>query len=307
VPLDDMSASASTSEELFKLTSVALAPAVVASELGEPLVQPRIARSPSFAVLGRGPRALVRRGRLAVIGSVLLLAVGAGLAGTPALGACLLGVGAIVCSASLAQGRYRPDLSRMLHGPIGPPLRPEVRPGELGPPEIHAAYVDILRAHEDIRVALARSDGIRDALREAYDRVSDLTQAAGRVARRGNALQTYLRKFCPDGLDSEASRLEARMAETCDPQAAAAFRQAARARRQHLELYRQIEGLYDRVKARLALVASFLGAVGALVIKLHALDTEQIDSAGSSISDHLDLLRGDLELLESSLEGALSS
>jgi hypothetical protein len=54
-------------------------------------------------------------------------------------------------------------------------------------------------------------------------------------------------------------------------------------------------------------VASFLGAVGALVVKLHVLDLEQVEAAGSSISDHLDLLRSDLELLESSLEGAMTA
>jgi len=251
--------------------------------------------------------ALLGRGRLSVIGGAVVMTIGAGVAGLPALAGCVLGLGALSYSAMVLRHLFRPDLFRLLYGPLGPPLRPEVKPSELGPPEIHAAYLEILRAHEDVRVALVRSPGILEPLRDAYERLSELVQAAGRVGRRGNALQTYLGRFCPDGIEADAARLETRMADTGDEEAAAAFRQAARARRKQLELYHQIDGLYDRVKARLALVASFLGAVGALVVKLHVLDLEQVEAAGSSISDHLDLLRGDLEVLESSLEGALCS
>ncbi len=286
------------------LTSVPLCGAepVPTCDADQPVASPPAPRTRSLL------RAiLVRRGRVALLGGVLVLVVGAGVAGLPTLAGCMIGFGAVSYSALVLRDVFRPDLARLVHGPLGPPLRPEVKPSELGPQEIHAAYVDILRAHEDIRIALGRSEGIRDPLRDAYDRLSELVQAAGRVARRGNALQSYLRKHCPQSLESEAAQLEARTGETSDEPAARAFRQAARARRQQLDLYRQIEGLYDRVKARLALVASFLGAVGALVVKLHVLDLEQVEAAGSSISDHLDLLRSDLELLESSLEGAMTS
>jgi hypothetical protein len=265
-------------------------------------LRPRVERGRSLL-----RAAMVRRRRLALLGSILVAVIGAGAAGLPTLAGCVLGLGAVSYSAMVLRDVFRPDLARLVYGPLGPPLRPEVKPSELGPQEIHAAYVDILRAHEDVRSALARSDGIVEPLRDAYDRLSELVQAAGRVARRGNALQAYLRKYCPQGLESEAAQLDVRMGETSDEQAAQAFRQAARARRQQLDIYHQIEGLYDRVKARLALVASFLGAVGALVVKLHVLDLEQVEAAGSSISDHLDLLRSDLELLESSLEGAMTS
>jgi hypothetical protein len=260
--------------------------------------------------VARGPHpvraALLRRTRVALLAVTAVVMVGAGIAGLPVLAGAALGVGALSYSGLVLRDVLRPDLTRFLYGPLGPPLRPEVKPGELGPEEIHATYVEILRAHEDIRVALARSPGILEPLRDAYERLSELVQAAGRVARRGNAIQAYLRRICPEGLEADAARLETQMGETGDAEAAAAFRQAARARRHQLELYHQIEGLYDRVKARLALVASFLGAVGALVVKLHVLDVEQVEAAGSSISDHLDLLRSDLELLESSLEGALA-
>ncbi|HWM85637.1 MAG TPA: hypothetical protein VNO33_07360 [Kofleriaceae bacterium] len=280
--------------------------------------EPAVISLPSIetglAIRTRPPRApslvraaLFRRRRVALMGGLLFVVLGAGVAGLPALAGCMLGFGAVSYSAMVLRDVFRPDLARLVYGPLGPPLRPEVKPSQLAPQEIHAAYVEILRAHEDIRVALGRSDGILEPLRDAYDRLTELVQAAGRVARRGNALQAYLRKYCPQGIESEVTQLEARTGETKDEEAARAFRQAAAARRQQLDIYRQIEGLYDRVKARLALVASFLGAVGALVVKLHVLDLEQVEAAGSSISDHLDLLRSDLELLESSLEGAMSA
>lgn len=296
--LKETSASASDRD----LLSVSLSPTASDALGSTAIARPRGGGTP---MLWRA--ALSRRSRLAVLGSFLVVVVGSGIAGLPALAGCVLGFGAVSYSAMVLRDVFRPDLVRLIYGPLGPPLRPEVKPTELSPQEIHSAYVEILRAHEDVRIALGRSEGILEPLRDAYERLSELVKAAGRVARRGNALQSYLRKYCPQGLETEASQLDTKMGETSDEQAALAFRQAARARRQQLDIYRQIEGLYDRVKARLALVASFLGAVGALVVKLHVLDLEQVEAAGSSISDHLDLLRGDLELLETSLEGALSS
>jgi hypothetical protein len=309
VPLKETSASASASSE----ESVSLAVSVPDVSPPEPvaaleqvdvalIARPAIRSSRSMV-----RAALLRRGRLALLGGLLVVVIGAGVAGLPTLAGCALGLGAVSYSALVLREVFRPDLTRLVYGPLGPPLRPEVKPSELGPQEIQSAYVEILRAHEDIRLALGRSQGILEPLRDAYDRLSELVQAAGRVARRGNALQEYLRRYCAQNLETEAAQLEARTAETTDEPAARAFRQAARARRQQLDIYHQIEGLYDRVKARLALVASFLGAVGALVVKLHVLDLEQVEAAGSSISDHLDLLRSDLELLETSLEGALTS
>ena len=181
--------------------------------------------------------ALVRRGRLAMLGGLLFVVIGAGAAGLPTLAGVMLGAGAVSYSAMVLRDVFRPDLARLVYGPLGPPLRPEVKPNELAPQEIHSAYVEILRAHEDIRIALARSEGIVEPLRDAYDRLSELVQAAGRVARRGNSLQAYLRKYCQQGLEGEATALEVKIGETADKLAASAFRQAAKARRQQLDIY----------------------------------------------------------------------
>ena len=64
----------------------------------------------------------------------------------------------------------------------------------------------------------------------------------------------------------------------------------------------QIVAKRDQVCARLELVHAALDAFAATIVKLHTIDEEQIVLAGESISDHLDGVAEDLEVLESALE-----
>ena len=284
---------------------IILSDGVGRSAFGEAALVP--ARQAQVPAKRRLVSAAAQRPRnIAVLGAALALMMAAGILGLPLLASCVLGVGSAAYSIMVARDASAPDFARRLYGRLGPPLRPDVRPDDLTPPEISASYIAILRGHEQIRTALNESEGLIDGLTDVYTRCSELVQAAGRVARGGNHLRSYIENLSPDTLQQDAARLEARADATRDPHAARAFRRAAVARKQQLSIYRQIEGLYDRVVGRLQAVTSFLGAVEALIIKLHALDLEQLGATGDTLSQHLDDLRTELELLESSLESALT-
>jgi hypothetical protein len=250
--------------------------------------------------------ALGRPRSVAVVGAGITLGVLAAALALPLVAAATVGLGCSLYAALIARDLQDPDFARSVYGPLGAPLRPSVRPEQLQAAELNATYLAILREYETIRAAMQASQGVVDGLRDVYLRCGDLVEAAGRVARSGDALQRYLASQHGGDAEQELIRLASLAAATHDAQAASVYGRAVQARRRQLELHAQIEGLYDRVRARLAVVTSFLAAVEAVVVKLNALDLEQVHDEGSSISDQLDELRGELEVLESSLEDAIT-
>jgi hypothetical protein len=246
--------------------------------------------------------ALGRPRSVAAVGTGITLGILAAAFALPLVAAASVGLGCSLYAAFIARDLQDPDFARRVYGPLGAPLRPSVRPEQLQAAELNAAYVGILREYETIRAAMQASQGVVDGLRDVYLRCGDLVEAAGRVARSGDALQRYLAAQNGADLEQELIRLASLAGATHDAQAASVYGRAVQARRRQLDLHAQIEGLYDRVKARLAVVTSFLATMEAVVVKLNALDLEQLHDEGTSISEQLDELRGEIEVLESSLE-----
>jgi len=236
---------------------------------------------------------------------VLVATVATVIAGDAALGplAALLALcaGTGLFAGLVARDAWSPEFRRRVLGPLGAPHRPAVVPEQLEAIELSAAYADVLRAHDGLRVALLDSDGADDDLCKVYRRCTDLVVTTGRVARGADSLRRYLGSRSPLHVGAEASRLEGMSSRAGDALVAEAYRLAAHARRRQLELYQQIGNLYDRIEARLALVTAFLSTVEAMVVKLHARDLEQLHEAITSISHEVDELHGDVGLLESNL------
>lgn len=225
-----------------------------------------------------------------------------GAVGLPIAATAMIGLGGLGFAVAVATDAMRPEFARKLYGPLGPPLRPAVRPTELRSVELVHAYSRLLVAHENVRRALQSSEHLVETLHDIYVQCGELVQAAGRAARIGSRLKGYLETNSPEWLAAEAGRLEQRAQAVGDGHAARTFELAAAARRRQLHTYAQIGGLYARVEARIAMLTSFLGAVEALVVKLEASDLEQLQLAGGEMAGDLERLRGDLEILEASLE-----
>jgi hypothetical protein len=250
--------------------------------------------------------ALTRRRNLALVGGVFTLVLVAAILGSPLVASLLLGIGMTSYATLCARDAGSREFARLVHGPLGPPLQPEVAAEEIETEDLRHAYLAILAAHEELRVSLTDCASVLDALRDLYERCTDMVQAAGRMARGGNALSLYLAAQNPS-LPIVAARLDGLGAATKDEDAARAYRHAAAVSRQHAELNGEIAGMYDRTKGRLAAALAFLGVARALVVKLRAIDSEAALAEGESITESVAELRGELELLRASLETALAT
>jgi hypothetical protein len=230
--------------------------------------------------------------------------------GLPALCLWTMGFGAVHYVTLVALHALSPRYVRRVYGPLGPPIDPEVQVEEIAPPDLRNAYVEILQTHEAIRRAIQSGSEhgrhVSTTLSELYGRCTRIVDLVGRVARLGNGLQTYLEGRKPEQLSDEAERLEACAGRTHDDKAARNFRQAAVARRLQHDTLCQIEGFFERIRARLLLVSSSLESVEALIIKVRTLDLENEALAGDSVSEHLADLHADLQLLEATMEDALT-
>jgi hypothetical protein len=200
-----------------------------------------------------------------------------------------------------------PAYMRRVHSAPGPPIEPEVLPHEIDPLELRTSYEEILRTHERVRTLLCDSERIRDNLQGLYVSCGELVEMAGRVARLGNSLERYLNGCRPEELLLGAERLEARAAQARDPEARRTYLAAAMARRHQLSTYTQLQGLYDRIRARLEVVIASLENVQAMVVKLRALDLEQVAISGDGVAMQIDVLRQDLDIVESAMAEALAS
>jgi hypothetical protein len=247
--------------------------------------------------------ALERRALVAV--GAITAAIPLGLLGLSLVAASVVGLGLVSFAFIVAHNMRRPELVSRIYGPLGPPLKPVVGVDQL-PLEVSAGYADLLASHERIRRRLDECPGLVTPLLNVYVRLGELVDCAGRVAASSRRLDSYLNSENPDNLAAEQLRLDACGQATTDEVASDIFHQAARARGQQLSTYREIEGLYDRVLARLSVVTSTLAMIEALIIKLDALDHDQVESTGRILATKVDEAEQELELLSASLEAALS-
>lgn len=234
------------------------------------------------------------------------LALAAAIVGATAIAPWLWGLGAAWYAAVVGLHAVSPTRTLALYGPVGPPLETEVLPSEIAVPELRAAYVAILEEYERIRESLHEAEHPCNSLREPYMRSGDLVQLAGRIARTGNSLRSYLDARDPTQMAADVADLERKAAHASDYATARAYHQAAVDRARQQAACEAIERLYERVQARLTQIAASLDALGAVVIKLQAIDLEQIVLAGESVSQRLDVVRDDLQVIEASMHEALS-
>lgn len=219
----------------------------------------------------------------------------------PLLGLICLCAGVGLYALRILAVALSPAYALRVYGPPGPPLAPDVLPHEVEPLELRASYEKILRTHEDLRQLLRDSGRIREGLKQLYASCTELVDVAGRIARLGNSLDAYLEACKPIELTHCAEQLEARAKQALDPEARRTYQGAAMARRRQLATYAQLQGLYDRIRARLEVVIASLDSVQALVVKLQALELDHVALNDDCVAEQLEILRGDAQIVEAAI------
>jgi len=281
-------------------------PLSLAPELGSAIVPLRRSPPPAPVMRRRRARALLaaslRPRRLAVLGLTLAAALVTLIAGVPVVPAGLVAVGAGHYALAVGVAARRARAAEQARWPHTAPLDPEVAPGDVTVSEVRTAYQSVLRVHEEIRAALTDAERMQASLRALFERCSAVAQMCGRLARLANPLQRYLDQHDSEHIEYEVRRLSEGAQLAADPDAARAYRHASAARAHQLESFEHIQNLRDRILARIEMAVASLESVAALVVKLSALDLEQVELAGTSVVERLQDLGDELAVLESAVD-----
>jgi hypothetical protein len=253
----------------------------------------------------RAVAAAAHRQNVAVLTLALLLMSVFALAALTLPAVAVLGLGVLYYGTAVITQALCPSLANRLDGPPGPPHEPEVTSDEFDSPELRVVYESILTAHEAIRRTLRASERVRDSFTGLYVRCGELVDLAGRTALLGEDLDRYLDTQSTEALAAEVERLEARAAQAVDLQAGRVYREAAKTRGRQLGARRELEALRERVGGRLEAIHSSFDWVESLIVKLRALDQEQVATAGDPSGDHFVAIREELGLLEAAIDETL--
>jgi hypothetical protein len=176
-------------------------------------------------------------------------------------------------------------------------------PKTLRDAEIREVYAAILKAMDECRRAYGgSSQSLRGSLEDGLRRSEELVTVAGRAAKRSDALRRHLDNDTPESLNKELARLRDLAARTSDQAARKSFLQAADAKAKELETYAQLHGLRDRIHAQLKLIETSLDGLSAKLVKLEATDLAEAVSINDSITENVQTMTSEVEILESSYD-----
>ncbi|HEU4733205.1 MAG TPA: hypothetical protein VFT22_35175 [Kofleriaceae bacterium] len=224
-------------------------------------------------------------------GATALLAMGFLAAGLPMISVCMLAISGV---SSFVVGSALGLASTAQEQP------PWVIPDDIASSEVRATYRSILLGIREVEDALHDAPRLRSSLASALERCRASVELAGRTALVANPLQRYLERHDASHVRSALDRLRAR-AMSADQGAAGAWNQAVIARERQLVTIDQIRAKRDEICARLELIHAALDGFAAAIVRLQALDDEQVVLAGESVIDQLAEITDDLEVLETAL------
>jgi hypothetical protein len=225
--------------------------------------------------------------------------------GGSTLPAVTLGLGLLAYAAMVALDVTNPDFIRRANRLRVDDADAEayLNPKNLRDAEIREVYTAILVAMDNCRKVYGSvSDSLRDSLQDGLRRSEELVHVAGRAAKRSDAIRRHLDSDTPGSLDAELGRLRGLAAKTNDETAKKGFLQAADAKAKEVETYNQLHGLRDRIHAQLKLIETSLDGLSAKLVKLEASDLAEAISINDSITEHVQTMTSDVEIIESTFE-----
>ncbi|HEX2731249.1 MAG TPA: hypothetical protein VHM70_06585 [Polyangiaceae bacterium] len=218
-----------------------------------------------------------------------------------------MGLGMLAYAALIALDVTNPDYIREVNEPAVT-YEPQrlVPPAALRDPELREVYTQILVASDNCqRVYLSTGQSVRSNLEEGFGRARELVAVAARAAQRSDGIYLQLTATNPAEITAETQRLQQLAQQTSDETARDGFTRAAAAKAKELENYGQLQGLRDRVHAQLRLIETSLEGLAAKLVKLDATDYTEAITISESITEHVQTMSNDVEILESTFEDTL--
>lgn len=220
---------------------------------------------------------------------------------TGVLSFILLLVGMPVVSAALVAASSASTIALLRASPN--PSRGRLLPEAIVSLEARQTYRAILDA-------LAKIERIVDALpspagTRVIERCRTAVDVCARAAYLGNPVQRYLDSHDAHDLRGEIERLRTRTEQTADARTISDLSRATAARARQLATYDEMCAMRDRIQARLELVHASLESFAAQLIKLDAVEQEELAFADQTVTDRIDGIGEELEILESTLAADL--
>lgn len=218
----------------------------------------------------------------------------------------VIGLGVLAYAAMVGLDVSNPDFIRRANSRVrvdDADAEAWLDPKILRDPEIREVYDNILKAMDECRRIYGNTgDSLRSSLEDGLRRSEELVLVAGRAAKRSDAIVRHLASDSPQSLTKELERLRSLSDRTGDEAARKSFLQAADAKAKELETYQQLTGLRDRIHAQLKLIEVSLDGLSAKLVKLDASDLTEAISINASITENVQTMTSDVEILESTYE-----
>jgi len=273
------------------------------------------ASSTALVVRPTSPRALVRwRHAVArVVGSAArprslrgvalagMLAVGASAVAGAWLAVPLVALGLVHATTATAREAGRRAAAERASGSLALPFALEVQPDQIDALDVRRLYRGVIDRHDELRRGLRAAPRLQRYLRDVLARCDAMVVTAGRPARPSNTLPSYVVEHDPDRVLAAVAEMAARSEHAVDPAASTTYGRAAGARGRQLTTVRELQGLLERIRARLVLVGASIDVVIAAVVKLRALDAAQVELTDDLAGGALAAIGEDLAQLEAML------
>jgi len=160
-------------------------------------------------------------------------------------------------------------------------------------------YRAILEAFSEIE-RIARATPSAASMR-VIERCRSAVELCARVAVLGNPLQRYLDGHHPEHLRGELERLRAHTEVVADERTLSDLSRATAARARQLATYEEMRAMRDRIQARLELVHASLESFAAQLLKLQVVEEEDLVFADQTVTERIDSITEELDILESTL------
>jgi hypothetical protein len=175
-------------------------------------------------------------------------------------------------------------------------------PQALTDPLAREALLQITRARQELVTVLGQAaPSIKQHLAETVASLDELMGHAQMLAQRVEDLGRYLQLANPDAVARGIADLERDARRSQDPEARAQYERARQARQEQQRALGDISTARERALANLSRVTATLQGLPAQVVRMQALDDQEMDSLSFDLNAELSRVNSDIRTFEETL------